>query len=222
MIGASALAIWFDFDPVGQTDLDAWYPQQHLPERLGVPGFLRGRRYAALRASLPYLTFYETRDAAVLSSPAYLERLNHPTEWTRRVLPRFRGMVRNAYRLLAASPTDRVEQHLLTARIEPGPAGEAAARQWLARNAVPALALLNGVRGCGLYASETAGTAVVTEERRIVGGEVVAATPFLAVSEVADVGAEPALRDFWETWGRAHGARVTVDLYRLLYGLAWL
>ena len=100
MKGSACLAIWFRVDADDVAELDAWYPRQHLPERLSVPGFLRGRRYAAVDARLPYLTIYETEDAAVLSSSAYVQRLNDPTPWTRRVLPTFRTMVRGTYRLL--------------------------------------------------------------------------------------------------------------------------
>ena len=87
MIGDAALGIWMDVDPAGLDDFNAWYRRQHLPERLSVPGFLRGRRYQTTGEGPVYFTLYETADAAVLSSAAYLERLNNPTDWTRRALP---------------------------------------------------------------------------------------------------------------------------------------
>lgn len=63
---------------------------------------------------------------------------------------------------------------------------------------------------------------MVTEERKIVGGEVVAAEPFLVLVEVADPGVEGALRSFWDGWARKMAAEVTVDLYQLMYGLSWM
>ena len=93
MIGDAALGIWMDVDPAGLDDFNAWYRRQHLPERLSVPGFLRGRRYQTTGEGPVYFTLYETADAAVLSSAAYLERLNNPTDWTRRALPRIRARV---------------------------------------------------------------------------------------------------------------------------------
>jgi hypothetical protein len=220
MIGTAALAIWFDVDPAGETELNAWYPRQHLPERLSVPGFLRGRRYAAADAGPRYFTLYEVADAAVLSSAAYLERLNGPTDWTRRVLPTFCGMTRNAYRRLAASP-DRVERHLLTVRIKPDSGRGPAVRAWLEGEGVGVLGALTGVAAAGLYLSDTGGTSVVTEERRLVG-QVLSAPPFLALVEVTEAGAATALRDFWPAWGRTLAADVTAELYRLMYGLTWL
>ncbi len=221
MIGGAALAIWFDVAPAHRPELDAWYPRQHLPERLSVPGFLRGRRYVATGGGPTFFTLYETFDAAVLSSPAYLERLNNPTDWTRKVLPTFRGMRRQVYRRLAAAPADTVADHLLTVRIEPASGRDPAVRSWLESEIATSLDRLPGVTAVATYAAEAGGTSVVTEERRLVG-EVSGATPFLALLEVGDPTADAGLREFWEAWGRKTGAEATADLYRLLYGLAWL
>jgi hypothetical protein len=221
MIGGAALAIWFDVASSDRVELDAWYARQHLPERLSVPGFLRGRRYAATGGGRGFFTLYETRDAGVLSSPAYLERLDNPTDWTRKVLPTFRGMTRTAYALVAAAPADAVADHLLTVQMQPGPGRGAAVRRRLETDAPAALAGLAGATAWGAYASEIAGTSVVTEERRLVG-DVRPGPPFLVVVEVGDPTAEATLRDFWTSWGRQQEAETTVDLYRLLYGLAWI
>ncbi len=56
---------------------------------MSIPGFCRGRRYVAILGSPKYFNFYETETAAVLSSAAYLERLDSPTDWTRRVVRHF-------------------------------------------------------------------------------------------------------------------------------------
>jgi hypothetical protein len=66
MIGGAALGIWMDVDAVGLDDFNAWYRAQHLPERLAVPGFLRGRRYESEAGGPRYFTLYETADASVL------------------------------------------------------------------------------------------------------------------------------------------------------------
>jgi hypothetical protein len=222
MVGTAALGIWMTLHSEGEADFNEWYPRQHLPERLSVPGFLRGRRYAAGGDGLPYFTLYETTEPGILSSAAYLERLNDPTPWTRRVLPRIRIMVRNAYRLLAATPADRVERAVLTVRIEPDSGRGPHVRRWLEAEAAVTVAEVEGVAGCGLYVSETGGTSVVTEERRLVGGEVLPAPPFLALCELRHPEAGVPVGGFWDRWAKANGAAVTVDAYRLMYGLAWL
>jgi hypothetical protein len=221
MVGEGLLAIWFDVDADAEAELNAWYPRQHLPERLSVPGFLRGRRYAAVDARARYVTLYEVETPAVLASPAYLERLNNPTDWTRRVLPSFRGMVRGAYGRLEASAGDRVERHLLAIRITPAPGPAPVAREWLKREGAKALGTQPGVTGWAVLAADPGGTGVVTAERKLVG-EVQGGPPFVVLQEVADPEAVPGLRERWGVWSRALAAEVTADLYRLLYGLAWL
>ena len=221
MIGAAALAIWFDVDATGQDDVEAWYEHQHLPERLSVPGFLRGRCYAVVGDGPGFFTLYETRDGGVLSSPAYLERLNNPTDWTRRSLSAFRGMIRNVYRRMAAASADAVGSHVFTVRIKPDSGRGPYIRQWLETEAPTTLSGLGGVTAWGTYVSESGGTSVVTEERKIVG-EVSAATPFLMMLEIADAGSGGALGEFWQAWGRKMAAETSVNLYRLMYGLAWL
>ncbi len=221
MIGTAALAIWLTLDPAGEEDFNAWYPRQHLPERLSVPGFLRGRRYRAVGGAPPYFTLYELTDTSVLSSPAYLERLNHPTEWTRRVLPVIRGAVRNGCARLAASEPDVVAQHLLTARIVPASGRGPAVRAWLTGEAGGTLRALPGVTGVALLEQETGRTAIVTEERRLFGCEVLGGPPWVALCEVADPGVEPGLREFWRGWATTIAAEVSVDFYRLMYGLRW-
>jgi hypothetical protein len=90
--GTGVLAIWSDAVPEHEEEFNNWYTNQHLPERVGVPGFRRGRRYVRDGpGELRYFTLYETADIGVLESGPYLERLNDPTPWTRRVLPYFRN-----------------------------------------------------------------------------------------------------------------------------------
>lgn len=220
-MGSAALGIWFDLHPGDRDDFEGWYRQQHLPERLGVPGFLRGRRYQAVAAGGPeFFTLYETQDADVLSGPAYLERLDNPTAWTRRALPRMARMVRNGYRLLG-SRAHEIGPRLLTVRILPHSGRGPIVREALTGEAVAALAEVAGVTACAVYETLPAAGSVVTEERKIVGGAVTAAPPFLALCEHRD-GAAAALRELWPAWARRVAADVTLDDYRLLYGLGWL
>jgi hypothetical protein len=91
-----ALIIWHDVAAGFDAELDAWYQEQHLPERLRVPGFRTGRRYRGTGSGPGYLALYETASVEVLASPAYQARLAEPTEWTRRVMPNFRNVSRTA------------------------------------------------------------------------------------------------------------------------------
>ena len=56
-------------------------------ERVGIDVFLRGRRYDAVNGRPQFFHFYETITPAVLTSPAYQQRLNNPTPWTQKIGP---------------------------------------------------------------------------------------------------------------------------------------
>jgi hypothetical protein len=87
LLGSAAIAIWCHIEAPLRAEHDAWHSGEHLPERLAIPGFLRGRRCRAAdeAAAWPYFILYEVRDASVMTSPAYLERLNDPTPWSRKI-----------------------------------------------------------------------------------------------------------------------------------------
>ncbi|NSY18541.1 DUF4286 family protein [Neorhizobium sp. AL 9.2.2] len=87
--GSAVLAIWNGIKSEAEDAFVSWHIQEHIPERVGLPGFLRGRRYVAVSGQPKYFNFYETEDATVLSSAAYVARLNAPTAWTRSVVSNF-------------------------------------------------------------------------------------------------------------------------------------
>jgi hypothetical protein len=97
------LALWNDCAPDGEVEYERWYMGQHLPERVGVPGFRFGRRYTRVDGDRKFFTFYELDAPDVLWSPEYLKRLENPTDWTQRVMLDFRNTVRTACRKVASA-----------------------------------------------------------------------------------------------------------------------
>jgi len=91
------LAVWNDRSDKVAADYERWYMTEHIPERLGVPGFRTALRYEAIDADRQYFTFYELDSPAVLASEVYLERLANPTEQTRTIMPDFLGMIRSVF-----------------------------------------------------------------------------------------------------------------------------
>ena len=91
LAGKGAIIIWNDIAPEGRDEFYEWHIREHIPERLGIPGFLRGARYIAISPQTrpEFLTLYEIADASVATSAAYLARLNAPTEWTKRATLHF-------------------------------------------------------------------------------------------------------------------------------------
>jgi len=51
-----------------------------------VPGFLFGRRHQAISGSSGFFNFYLVQSPDVLTSKAYLDRLDHPTPMTRKIM----------------------------------------------------------------------------------------------------------------------------------------
>ena len=86
MSDLGVLAIFNDARAGRQADFEAWFQGEHLEERLGVPGFLFGRRHQAISGSCGYFNFYLVESPAVLTSKAYLERLDNPTPMTKTIM----------------------------------------------------------------------------------------------------------------------------------------
>ena len=96
--GTGVLSVWNEY-PADEADFyERWYMTEHFPERLGVPGFLRGRRYRAIDADRTYFTFYDLASPDVLFSAPYLARLNDPTAWTQKIMTRWASMFRTVCR----------------------------------------------------------------------------------------------------------------------------
>ncbi len=88
--GSGVLAIWHDCATDHLEAYEEWYQSEHQPERLSVPGFLRGRRYEALTSGPQFFNSYDVVEPAVLRSDAYRARLEAPT-------PATTAMMRHAF-----------------------------------------------------------------------------------------------------------------------------
>jgi hypothetical protein len=104
LAGEGAVAIWNGISDEGRADFYAWHLAEHMPERVGIPGFLRGRRYrAADRSTHPeYFTLYETQTFEVTQGADYLNRLNAPSPWTKRATSHFKTTSRALTRVVAS------------------------------------------------------------------------------------------------------------------------
>jgi hypothetical protein len=80
------LAIFHQCRAGREAEFEAWYQGEHLVERLAVPGFLFGRRYKGVAGTSGYFCFYLVEGPQVLTSKPYLERLDHPTPMTRKMM----------------------------------------------------------------------------------------------------------------------------------------
>ena len=76
--------------PEMEEEFNAWYDDEHLAERLAIPGFRTAKRWVADVApgQGKYLGTYELDSPSVLQSPAYLARFQNQTPWSKRCLGR--------------------------------------------------------------------------------------------------------------------------------------
>ncbi|EGI76704.1 DUF4286 family protein [Hylemonella gracilis] len=100
---AAVLALWNDVDPIHDADYNDWHANEHVPERLTVPGMLWGLRFLATAgvAGPRYLTLYGLRDAQVLDSAAYQHLLAWPTPMSARMRRVMHGISRAVYDVVA-------------------------------------------------------------------------------------------------------------------------
>ncbi|MER8950137.1 hypothetical protein [Mesorhizobium sp. M0809] len=102
LCGKGVITTWNGITEEGRIDFYQWHLHEHMPERTGIPGFLRGRRYRAADGDTKpeYFTLYEVEEFEVLKSAEYIERLNSPTDWTKRATAHFRSTSRGLGRVL--------------------------------------------------------------------------------------------------------------------------
>jgi hypothetical protein len=90
------LLVMIGIDPAHEDELNRWYDEEHFPERMACPGFLNGRRFAAVQGTPKYLAIYDLESPDILRSGAY-GRLAKPSPWTESLSAHFNPVVRNVY-----------------------------------------------------------------------------------------------------------------------------
>jgi len=96
--GGGLLLVAIDVDPRDEVELNRWYDDEHIAERMAIPGFLRARRFVAVEGAPKYLALYDVDSPAVLDSAAYRHAAGPgATALTRRMQALFRPMIRNVY-----------------------------------------------------------------------------------------------------------------------------
>ncbi len=89
--GKAALTLWVDIDPADDALFEHWHSREHVQERVGCPGWLRGSRFRSVRNPGRYFLFYDAQTTAAFESDAYYARLRSPSEMSRAIFPKFRG-----------------------------------------------------------------------------------------------------------------------------------
>jgi hypothetical protein len=219
LLGRGVLAIWNDITAGAETEFVRWHVREHIPERVGLPGFLRGRRYIAQDGRPKYFNFYETATAETLVSPQYRARLNAPTPWTQAVIKEFRDMSRTICEVVAT--IGRGEGAWIEAiRFSGAGVPEAFART-ATGGPLDAIAGMDGIVGVHVLKGIDAPGNTPTTESRLRGGPD-ATCDWILLIEAAELEFLTALRGATDEAFRRHAAGAAIErgIYRLQYGLA--
>jgi hypothetical protein len=163
LLGEAVVIIWNDVSREGREQFYAWHDKEHIPERLSIVGFRRGRRFARASHSPEWLTIYEADDLTVLTSAAYLARLNAPTPATERVLRHFRNTSRVVCRIVHSEGSS-TGGYMLAMRLSLRPAQADALCEYLTAEAFPQAMGLPGVIACHLCVADDRASYVDTAE----------------------------------------------------------
>ena len=92
LLGDAVLVNWGGIVNDKEIEYNDWHSKEHMPERMSLPGFLRGLRAVGIPGTdinHKYFMMYEAEAKEVFVSRKYLERLNNPTEWTKDILSNY-------------------------------------------------------------------------------------------------------------------------------------
>jgi hypothetical protein len=201
--GGGLLCVMNDIAPeCDRRDYEAWYQGDHVPDRIGIPGFQHARRYRRLNGPhAEFLTFYETATPNVLCSAPYLKRLAEPTDWTARIMAHFRSMSRSICRVA----------------LDEGQAGAGGMLALMAQQEAPAAGLevqlaamleQPGVTRVRLWRADPTVTVPSPEEKLRPGGD----ASFATIIVVEGTNAE-----MIQTALTAHGFTAAPTFYSLIY-----
>lgn len=193
LLGKAAIAMWWDMAPDWRAEFEDWHSHEHFPERMGIPGFQRGSRWADAAGGEGFFVLYELDHYETLVSDGYLSRLNQPTPWSSRLMPEHRNMVRSQCQVLESTGS-ALGGHMLTLRCSPASGGAQRLRDYL-RDQAQACAMRPGTTGAHLLQTRTPDIAATTEQK-IRGGDQAADWIYLVCGydrQVLEAGLDSAL-----------------------------
>jgi hypothetical protein len=164
LAGLGVVAIWHDLAPGTHDDFHEWHNREHMPERVGIPGFRRGRRYVAIGGGPEFFNLYEADSPETLAGQDYRNRLAAPTAWTQRVVPTFRNVARGICRVAFTNGAGSGGV-LLTLRFAIDDARRDGTLDALRRRVLPPLVYRKGVAGVHLCLADDAASRVESAEK---------------------------------------------------------
>ncbi len=216
----AALLTWTDIPAEEEAAFNEWYNREHVRDRVReVPGFIRGRRFLAIKGAPKYLALYDMETEAVLKSDAYVRIISVPDERGHPCTRRFRNVARTLGRITAAFGEGEGGVIGLW-QIVPEEGHETAARAALAETLMPALMQLPGAISCQLIERLPPDDAVSTKRHVRQGDRTL--TWALIVEASSEETLEAAQRDVDAAFRKGIKARMEAEMatFRLLYAVS--
>ena len=107
-IGITILVVLMDVELGHEAEFDRWYNEEHLPERLEIPGYVSARRFKLEEGNgvLKYLCIWELDDESPLESDQYKMQRARPSfirdDANKYITQRARGLYKQIYPLEGA------------------------------------------------------------------------------------------------------------------------
>ena len=169
LLGNAAVAMWWNIRPEQRSEFGDWHSHEHFPERMSIPGFRRGSRWASTLDAEGFFVLYELENYEVLTSKGYFDRLNSPTPWSTKMMPHHLNMVRSQCRI-EASFGGCIATSLATIRFSPQ-AGKDEPLRTTVVEGLKDLASKPGMTGAHLLITDTPKTSSPTTEQQIRGAD---------------------------------------------------
>ena len=107
-IGTTIMAVMMQVDPEHEEEFNRWYDEEHLLERMEIPGYISARRFKLEEGEgmLNFLCIWELEDASPLQSEEYQRQRERMTDLHQRanevIKQRARGIYKQIYPLEGA------------------------------------------------------------------------------------------------------------------------
>jgi hypothetical protein len=99
-------------DAAWESEFNAWYDEEHIPIRMGAPGFLGAQRYRNVDGP-DYLAVYDMTSPAALSTPEYQRIKGEPSATTKTMLGGVTGFTRYIGERFSETKRDGAKDHEL-------------------------------------------------------------------------------------------------------------
>lgn len=83
-----------DIDEVHESEFNNWYDNEHVPDRVSMPGVIKATRFKAVVGSPKYLALYWANSLSSFDGPEYQHAFKNQTTWSQKILPLMKNPIR--------------------------------------------------------------------------------------------------------------------------------